>query len=313
MRNVNPEQLFGRSVVVCLGATLCCLLWGSAFPVVKIGYSLFQVDGADTAAQILFAGSRFTLAGCMVILIGSVSGRSFLKPRRDLMPRIIWLAMLQTVLQYIFFYIGLARTSGVKASVIEAMNVFVAILIAGFIFGQEKVTGRKILGCVIGFIGVVLVNLDGMNLSLTLTGEGFIFFSTVAYAFSSVFMKRYSAGENPVLLSGYQFLIGGLVMVAAGLAMGGRLGVTGPLALPVLAYLALLSAIAYTIWGLLLKYNPVSKVAVYGFMTPMFGVILSMLLLKEAGALGTGLVCLVAMVLVCAGIYIVNTGEKAVN
>ena len=84
--------------------------------------------------------------------------------------------MLQTVLQYFFFYVGLANTTGVKASIIEGVNVFVAVLVASLLFQQEKLTGKKIVGCLIGFAGVVIVNLGGsMDMGFRLTGEGFIF------------------------------------------------------------------------------------------------------------------------------------------
>ena len=70
--------------------------------------------------------------------------------------------------------VNLAHTSGVKASIIEAVNVFIAILVAGFLFHQEKITSRKITGCILGFAGVVLINLNGMNFQFNLAGEGAI-------------------------------------------------------------------------------------------------------------------------------------------
>ena len=221
--------------------------------------------------------------------------------------------MLQTVLQYLFFYIGLAHTSGVKASIIEGLNVFVAILVASLIFRQENLTARKILGCILGFAGVVLVNLSGkqMDFGLHLSGEGFIFFSTVAYAFSSVLMKKYSKEENPVLLSGWQFVLGGILMTLAGFFMGGHIAVFTAKSVGMLFYLAMVSAVAYSLWSLLLKYNPISRVAVYGFMNPVCGVLLSALLLDEAGMLSMNAVF--ALALVCGGIYIVNRKEKGTN
>ena len=53
-------------------ALLCCFLWGSAFPMVKIGYEMFSISESDTASQILFAGIRFALAGALVIVFGSI-------------------------------------------------------------------------------------------------------------------------------------------------------------------------------------------------------------------------------------------------
>ncbi|WP_417182893.1 DMT family transporter [Blautia sp.] len=299
-----------KTVVVWFGALLCCLLWGSAFPCIKIGYRLFEVDAADTASQILFAGCRFTLAGILAVGIGSVMEGSFLWPEKRAVKEIIWLSLLQTIIQYFFFYMGLAHTSGVKASIIEAINVFIAILVAGVLFHQEKITSRKIVGCVLGFAGVVLINLNGMNFQFSLAGEGAIFFSTIAYAFSSVFVKKFSQKFNPVMLSAYQFIIGGIVLMATGCAMGGHITKVTSAGIGLLIYLAMVSAVAYSLWGILLKYNPVSKVTVFGFMNPVFGVLLSALLLGETDQ-ASGLLGLLSLFLVCVGIYVVNSGNRS--
>ncbi len=304
------DKWMQKTGVVWFGAMLCCLLWGSAFPCIKIGYGLWDIGSADTASQILFAGMRFVLAGILAVIFGSLLEGKFIKPEKGCAGKIAWLAMLQTVIQYLFFYIGLAHTSGVKASIIEAVNVFVAIIVSGFIFHQEKVTAKKMIGCLVGFAGVVLINMNGMNFQMSLAGEGAIFLSTVAYAFSSVFLKRYSAKHNPVMLSGYQFIAGGIILSASGLVMGGRLSTVSAGGVMMLIYLAFVSAVAYSLWGMLLKYNPISRVAVFGFMNPVFGVILSAWLLRE-GAQALGLVSLVSLVLVCAGIYIVNSRERS--
>lgn len=306
----DKEHFMQKTIVVWLGALLCCALWGSAFPCIKIGYRLFDIASGDVAAQILFAGCRFTLAGVLALAIGSALNREWLVPKRRSYGRIAKLALLQTVAQYIFFYVGLANTTGVKASIIEGVNVFIAILVASLLFHQEKLSAAKILGCVIGFAGVVLVNISGggLDLGFHFTGEGFIFLSTIAYAFSSVFLKRYSKEDNPVLLSGWQFVFGGLVMIVCGLLAGGRLSVWSIAGVLMLLYMAVISAVAYSLWGILLKYNPVSKVAVFGFMNPVFGVILSAILLHEGDSIGV--MCLVSLALVCAGIYIVNRGEE---
>lgn len=300
------KEFMTKTIVVCIGAMICCLLWGSAFPCIKIGYQLMHIGSDDTAAQILYAGCRFTLAGVLAIIIGSICSKKILYPKPKAFPKVLTLSMLQTVVQYLFFYIGLAHTDGTKASIIEGMNVFVAILVSGLLFRQEQLTARKIVGCVVGFAGVVLVNMSGSSLDmhLSLTGEGFIFFSTVSYAFSSVLLKKYSKEENTVMLSGWQFLVGGAIMVIVGAAMGGRLTIMTWQGACMLIYLALVSAVAYSLWSILLSHNSVSRVAVFGFMNPVFGFILSTIFLKEAGVISA--VTIVALLLVCAGIFIVN-------
>ena len=303
-----------KTAVVWFGALVCCALWGSAFPCIKIGYQMFEIDAADTAAQILFAGYRFTLAGILTVLIGSVLNKGVLIPKKESLEKIFKLSMLQTVLQYFFFYVGLAHTTGVKGSIVEASNVFLAILVSSLIFHQEKLDQKKVLGCIVGFAGVVLINLSGSNvdMSFNLTGDGFIFISAIAYALSSVLIKKYSAKSDPVMLSGYQFTAGGLVMILIGFVMGGRIHTASMPAMILLIYMALISAVAYTLWGILLKYNPVSKVSIFGFTNPVFGVLLSAIILREGNVFG--MKDLIALVLVSIGILIVNwakpVGEK---
>lgn len=74
------EQWMQKTVVVWFLAMICCLLWGSAFPCIKIGYKMFHIASADASSQLLFAGCRFFLAGVLVLLLGT-SGNFKLKDR----------------------------------------------------------------------------------------------------------------------------------------------------------------------------------------------------------------------------------------
>lgn len=306
----TKKSILENPKMVLPSAMLCCLLWGSAFPLVKIGFSWLNISSEDIPTEILYAGLRFTLAGVIAIIITSLISGKFLRPTMKSLPKVFSLSMFQTILQYLFFYIGLSNTSGVKASVIEAMNVFVALIVSCLIFRMEKITAAKIIGSVIGFAGVVIINVSKGDLAggLTLKGEGFILISTVAYAFSSVLMKHWSNEENPMMMSAWQFLLGGIVMSILGFALGGRISGFDLKSVLLLIYLASLSAIAYSLWASLLKYHPVSRIAVYGFMNPVFGFILSAFLLGESEAFG--LKSIAALVLVCLGIYIVNYTKK---
>lgn len=120
----RSQQIFSKRWRVCLIALLCCFLWGSAFPSVKIGYALFRIDAADTASQLLFAGVRFSLAGLLAILFACIGEKRFVWPKRSAWGMVLVLCLFQTVLQYFFFYIGMAHTSGVKGSIITASNTF---------------------------------------------------------------------------------------------------------------------------------------------------------------------------------------------
>ena len=300
-----------KTWVVCLLALVCTFLWGSASPCIKLGYAYFQIPSSETWTQVLFAGTRFILAGVLTILIGSVLNRKMLVPTKSSLPSIAKLALFQTILQYIFFYIGLAHNSGVKASIINGSNTFFVILLASLLFHQEKLNFKKVAGCVIGFAGVIVVSINGksIDMDLSLMGDGSLFLCAISYAVSSCLMKNFSKKDNPVMLSGYQFIFGGIVMVILGLIMGGRITHVSVSAILMLFYLACISAVAYSLWGILLKHNPVSKVAIFGFTNPVFGVLLSAWWLGE-GSKELGINALVALVLVCIGICIVNYTGK---
>jgi drug/metabolite transporter (DMT)-like permease len=265
-------------------AALACLLWGSAFPSVKTGYALFGIAENDSASQILFAGLRFTLAGLFVIVFACISERRAVIPKgkREWGHTLI-ISLFQTVLQYICFFIGLAHTSGVKSSILVSLGVFFSLIISALIVKMERFTWAKLLGTVAGFAGVLIVNIGGGGLAgFTLLGEGMIILSSLCSAVSSVLVKRFSESESPVMLSGWQFFAGGIAMSAFAFAIGGRVSFNvSAKAVLLLIYLGILSAAAYTIWSLLLKYNPVSRVAVFGFLNPVFGVLLSALFLGE--------------------------------
>lgn len=300
-------------LAACLGA---CFLWGSAFPCIKIGYGLFGIDASDVASIIAFAGVRFLISGAMVTLAMSVARRRPYVPARADWTCAAKLSVFQTSLQYLLFYVGLSRCAGVTSSVIEASNTFFIVLLAVYAFRTERMTARKAVGCVVGFAGVLLVNLGGSaagGMSFSLGGEGLVFLSTISAAVSSNLSKRYSREHDPVLISGWQFVIGGATLLILGLAMGGRVApadAANPLpALALLAYMGFISAAAYSLWSMALAANPVSRVAVFGFMNPVFGAVLSALLLGETSVVSPVL-AVIALALVSAGIIVVNRGKQ---
>ena len=201
----------------------------------------------------------------------------------------------------------MAHTTGVKSSILNGISVFVTILLAALVFKQEKLTVIKLLGSILGFSGIVLVNLTGAGLdfSFHMQGEGMIILSTVCYGISSALIRIYGKDENPVVLSGYQFTLGGFVMMIIGYLTGGRLDVWTGKGIAIVIYLAFVSAIAYTVWSLLLHHNNVSKVAVFGCLNPVFGAILSAMILKESGQ-SFGIKEIIALVLISGGIFIVQ-------
>ena len=64
VRAAKLDKIFGTPVCAVLLAIFCNVLWGSAFPFIKLGYRLFSIDSGNTASIFCFAGVRFMLAAC---------------------------------------------------------------------------------------------------------------------------------------------------------------------------------------------------------------------------------------------------------
>ncbi len=163
---------------------------------------------------------------------------------------------------------------------------------------------KKIVACIIGFASVIAVNLNGLDFNMNF-GDLFVLLSGVSLGISSVLIKRYSDRADPVVISGYQFILGGAVMALVGLAFGGRIDAFNLAGAFILLYLAALSAVAYALWGVLLKHNPVSRVTVFSFMIPVFGVILTKIMLPDESDVHI-ISLIVSLLLVALGVFLLN-------
>jgi drug/metabolite transporter (DMT)-like permease len=250
------EKKLQNPIVICVLALLCCALWGSAFPCIKIGYEWMEIEGIGS--QILFAGYRFFLSGVLTFVLGCLLERRILRMKRENFGVIFRQGVLQTTIQYVCFYIGLAHTTGAKGSIINASNAFVSIVAAHYMIRSERMTWKKGLGCILGLAGVVLVNLEpgGFGGGFRFLGEGMVLLCTIAYGVSTVLLKMISDRESPMTITAYQTLIGSALLIVIGWLLHGDVGVFTWKSAALLFYMALLSTVAFSLWTLLLKYNP---------------------------------------------------------
>lgn len=290
-------------------AIICTMLWGSAFPSVKIGYKLFDI-ASSVEGQILFAGIRFTFAGILTIITACIFNKKFVKPEKENIKSIAILGIIQTTIQYIFYYIGMSNTTGVKASILNAVSPFIVIIICHFITRNDKINSKKAIGCILGFLGVIILNLNksqGAFSGFNLFGEGYIILSAASFAIGSIYSKKVANTGDSATITGYQLFIGGIVLILISFVNGiPALNVTAP-GIILLIYMSLLSAAAFTIWTILLKYNSAGKISIYNFLTPIFGALMSAIFLGE---LFFNIMNILALISVCTGIYIINKPEK---
>ncbi|MBV4418974.1 DMT family transporter [Clostridium tyrobutyricum] len=306
---MDNKKIFTNRKVVILLASFCCILWGSAYPGVKSGYALFKISTNNVFSELSFAGYRFILAGFMVLIFSVLSSKNIFAITKKNIKHLILLGLTQTTLQYIFFYIGLAHTSGVKASIMNSTSAFFSVILAHFLYKNDRINSKKAIGCILGFVGVLLVNFSSQLLSfdLKIVGEGFIAVAAFAFSASSIYGKKICEDMDSTIVTGYQLLIGGLALLILGISNKGYVTNFTLSSTLVLLYLGLLSALAFSIWTILLKYNKVGSIALFNFLIPVSGAILSSIFLGETILNWENGV---ALVLVCIGIYIVNHHHK---
>lgn len=261
---------------------MAMLLWGSAIPLIKLTYIEAGILPNDPGGKIFIAGIRFFMAGLLTYIYFFIFNRQKVERDKINYKFIIILALIQTTLQYSSYYIGLSNTLGSLAAVIQASNAFITVIISVILIADEKFTKRKVAALIIGSIGIIIINLkDAGNFHFKLTGEGFILIATTLNALASVLIRKYGRDQNSFLMTGTQFLLG-----ATPLIIFGALSHTSPVNVSLkfflmLCYGAFISATSFTIWTSVLQRHSASEFGIYKLFIPIFGTILSVLVLGE--------------------------------
>lgn len=302
---MTDKKIYTNEKFIAIIATLCCLLWGSAYPAIKNGYVLFHINSNDIPSKLLFAGYRFILAGTFIFIIAKLYGKTIFNISKRNISSLFLLGISQTTLQYIFFYIGLANTTGVKGSIMNSTVAFFSVILAHYIYANDKLTKKKSIGCIVGFIGVIIVNFNAelLEFSFNLNGDGFVIIAALVFSVTAIYSKKLAENIDVMIITGHSLLIGGIMLALLGVISGGQVYSFTLPSSSILIYLALLSSVAFTLWNMLLKYNKVGPVSVYNFLTPIFGSILSAIFLGETIWEFKNLI---ALIFVCIGIWLVN-------
>lgn len=304
------KKFFTQKINILILSLICMALWGSAFPSVKIGYDLLNIETADIFSKIYFAGLRFFLAGIMIFLLHRIIYKKRAKIRKEDIKYIALFGLIQTTIQYFFFYIGIANTTGIKSAILQSGSTFFTVIVSHFLYDDDKLNFGRILSLILGFAGVIFVNLGkDFDLNFKLIGEGFLLFTAIMATIGTIYGKSLGGRNiNPFASSGGQMLLGSLPLILVGkVGMGGRsLGFTWQSIL-ILFYLAFVSTTAFTIWYLLVQYNPPGEVSVYRLFIPVFGAIFSVLLLP--GEVFTKNI-LIGLLLVIGGIVVLNIDSR---
>ena len=305
MFKFDAEKIFTNKKYIILLAILCTFLWGSAYPAIKLGYEVFGINSDDSYLKLIFAGYRFLIAGIILIIIQKLMGKSIMpKSLRDFKSFML-LGFMYTLMQYVFLYIGMTNTTGVKSSILGSLSSFINIFLVHFIYKDDKLSLKKITGCIIGFLSIVVLNFETgtINGAFKLMGDGLLILSALMGSVGSIYNKNLVKDNDVFVTTGWQLIFGSLMLIIIGKSAGGNLVIVSAESGILLLYMALLSSVALVIWSTLYKYNKVGNITMYNFLTPIFGAILSAFLLGESIF---EVKSLIALALACTGIWIVN-------
>ena len=308
VRAAKLDKIFGTPVCAVLLAIFCNVLWGSAFPFIKLGYRLFSIDSGNTASIFCFAGVRFML-GSVLVLLGSIllQGKAPRLPRGRVAAECCALGLWQTTAQYAFYYIAVAMLTGAFGGILNSTQSFLGVIFAHFIYGNaDRMTPAKTLGCAVGFAGVLIGTL-GNHGGGSAKGMAFMLIASAIFALAGPWNKAVTQHADSFSVCVLNLGVGGLALAVMGFAMGGGLHPESAAGIPVLLFLAFISGAGYVIWALLMKNNPVSRIAVFGLIIPVMNVLLSALLNGEPLFEWN---YLAALLLVCIGIYLVNRAPQ---
>ena len=299
----QTKSIFQRPLWVAVFALTAAIAWGWAYPLIKLGFSEFAISADMTASKMLFAGIRFCLSGLIVLAIAGSKKRDF-KVRRPIdWWYILLFCMMNTTLHYAFFYFGLSHSEGSRAAILNSLSVFSVVIFACIFFKSDRMTIKKIIGCIVGFAGILSLNLGGAESGkFTWLGDGMIILNALCGASASLLTRGLGKRVDVFVGTGYSLAIGGALLIIPGLMMGGELPQITLLGITYLLLLIAISTLGFTLYNKLLTCNPVGKVAIYNSLIPVVGAVTSCLCLDETFYIKY----MIAGALAAGGIYIIN-------
>lgn len=298
-------MLFRNEKLRPLLAILCALGWSLAYPFIKLGYGELQIDASDLGSKILFAGIRFFAAGLLVLAFSAVQKRKLAVTRKEV-PWLTLFALVNTALHYLFSYIGLSYIPSARSTILDSMGSFFLIILSGLFLEDDTFSVKKIAGCLLGFCGILTISITpggGLFSGISFLGDGMILLNACCAAGGGILTRFISKKMDMMTATGYGMSAGGLMLLLVGLMVGVRqpwnLSLWG---VTILFVLVLISAVCFGIYNMLLANHPISKVAIYNSLIPVFGVMFSSLLLREPFSWQY----ILAAGLTAAGVYVVN-------
>lgn len=209
------NSIFKNKKLVPVLAFLCAAGWSLAYPLIKLGYSNLNVASDDLGSKIRFAGIRFLVAGIIVIIFALLQKKKLQIKEGKSWLWLLLFAIVNISLHYCFSYVGLGYLPSSRSTILDSMNGFFAIILSCLIFADDKFTKIKALGCVLGFSGILLINIQvgqAMFSGISFRGDGMILLNALCGAFGGILTRVVSKKMDMTLATGLSMAIGGMIL-----------------------------------------------------------------------------------------------------
>lgn len=307
-----------KATTIAVAAVIANIIWGTPFKLIKVMNNEMKISpeifGNHYLGQVLATISlRFFIAGIMTLIFAKFIKQNIFNIKKRQWREVIIMGLLSTTAAYFFFNIANVNiTSTINSTILAQSTIFFAAILAHFTYKNDKLTPIKVIGLVVGFMGLIISQLTGGvrlsdMFSFSLTGEGFMLIYGLIAALATMLAKRIGSTLNSFVMTGWNLIIGSLGLYIIGFVMGGRLSainwtVTGG---ALLIILAAASAIPFSLWYWAAQYGNLGEITVYKFIMPISGSILAVLLGESVTVS-----LMVGLALVCLSIILINRPPK---
>ena len=275
------------------------ILWGSLFPVVKLGYKEFGLNTAFIPDLIFFAGIRFVVCGTLLCLYNGVR-KTYKVDYGKKYIAIFLIGLFSITLHYACTYIGLSMTDSSKTALLKQLGTIFFICFSFVFIKEDKFSVFKMISAFFGILGIVILNFDSLKFSFGL-GEFLIISASVCTVISNILCKKYTRDVNTLFVTGGSELTGGIILLIVGLSFGGALRVFTLGGLFITIYIVFATVVSYGLWYKTVQTSNLSYLFIIKLSEPLFAAIIGAIILSEnifKWQYAVSFVCIVLAVLI---------------
>ncbi|MEK8127302.1 DMT family transporter [Paenibacillus filicis] len=273
------------------------LVWGINWPLTK--------QALLHAPPLLFAGLRTCLGG-LILIIFALPGYKKLR-LRSTWPVYLLSSLLNIMLYYGLQTIGLNyMPAGLFSSIVFLQPVLLGLF--SWLWLGEAMSGLKLTGLILGFVGVGTISIGGLAGHISLTGVLLALGSAVSWALGTVYMKKTSDQVDIIWVVALQVMIGGIVLLGTGSAVESWSAISWNLSFifNLLFISVFVIALGWLAYFKLVGSGEASKVGAFTFLIPLIAITCSVLFLGESVTLNL----VAGFVLILLSIVLVNFKRK---